>query len=458
MNAVETNKLTRAFGSLVAVDELTLTIPEGTVFGFLGPNGAGKTTTVRMLSALIAPTRGTATVAGHRLGENNEAIRQSIGILTETPGLYDRLSAWQNLMFFAQLYDLSAERAASQVERYLRMLELWERRDEKVGGFSKGMRQKLAVARALLHDPQVIFLDEPTSGLDPEAARVVLDFIKALRAEGRTIFLTTHNLPEADELCDLIGVFRVQLLRLGTPAQLRAGMFGSGSQVQVVGDAAHWLETVRTLPFVQDATASESTVAKKYHYRIHARRHNNSGSFSCKQASHCWLGAGNSSIAPFAVYGKGLSLKTSDRCTQCTLTIAHTRRRPRSVVDSIRFQETVSNPKWVNWQLGCKQEGKVRESEERAEEEKAGDGKTSARGFAAFDEVRGAGTRADHQSHERASGYGEASQSAACGGSREVAHESLAGGRLEPGGRDQGSQALQPARARRLVDCRRSWT
>src|SRR5579863_1324403 len=229
MNAIETNKLTRSFGSLVAVDELTLTIAEGTVFGFLGPNGAGKTTTVRLLSALIAPTRGSAAVAGYRLGEQNEAIRRSVGILTETPGLYDRLSAWQNLVFFAELYDLPAERASAQVERYLRLLELWERRGDKVGGFSKGMKQKLAIARALLHEPKVIFLDEPTAGLDPEASRVVRDFIKQLRTEGRTIFLTTHNLPEADELCDLIGVFRTKLLRLGAPAQLRAGMFGSGT-------------------------------------------------------------------------------------------------------------------------------------------------------------------------------------------------------------------------------------
>src|SRR5579885_1009555 len=261
MNAIETNHLTRAFGSLLAVDDLTLAIPEGTVFGFLGPNGAGKTTTVRLLSALIAPTRGSAAVAGYRLGEQNEAIRQSVGILTETPGLYDRLSAWQNLMFFAELYDLTAERAASQIERYLHLLDLWERRDDKVGGFSKGMRQKLAIARALLHEPQIIFLDEPTSGLDPEAARVVRDFIKALRTEGRTIFLTTHNLPEADELCDQIGVFRSRLLRLGTPTQLRAGLFGAGTQVRVVGDAARWLETVRALSFVQEATAAESTLS-----------------------------------------------------------------------------------------------------------------------------------------------------------------------------------------------------
>ncbi|HEY7832495.1 MAG TPA: ABC transporter ATP-binding protein [Ktedonobacterales bacterium] len=261
MNAIETNQLTRTFGSLVAVDGLTLAIPEGTVFGFLGPNGAGKTTTVRMLSALIAPTRGSAVVAGYHLGKDNEAIRQAIGILTETPGLYDRLSAWQNLVFFAELYDLPAKRAAAQVERYLRLLDLWERRGDKVGGFSKGMRQKLAIARALLHEPKVIFFDEPTAGLDPEAARVVLDFIKTLRAEGRTIFLTTHNLPEADELCDLIGIFRSRLLHLGSPAQLRSSLFGTGTQVRVDGDAARWLATVRALPFVQDATASGSMLS-----------------------------------------------------------------------------------------------------------------------------------------------------------------------------------------------------
>src|SRR5260370_39270182 len=253
MNTIETHKLTRKFGNLVAVDNLTLSIPEGTVFGFLGPNGAGKTTTVRMLTALIAPTSGTANVIGHELGIGNQSIRRSVGILTETPGLYDRLSAEQNLIFFARLYDVPAQRAQEQAERYLRMLELWERRSDRVGGFSKGMRQKLAIARALLHEPRVIFLDEPTAGLHPEPARTVRDFIKELRSEGRTIFLTTHNLPEADELCDLIGVFRAQLLRLGTPAQLRAGMFGSGTQVQVVGDAAHWLETVRALSLVADA-------------------------------------------------------------------------------------------------------------------------------------------------------------------------------------------------------------
>ncbi|MBO0783558.1 MAG: ABC transporter ATP-binding protein [Ktedonobacteraceae bacterium] len=153
MNAIETQQLTRTFGSRVAVDSLTLAIPESTVFGFLGPNGAGKTTTVRMLSALIAPSNGRAMVNGYELGANDGLIRQSVGILTEVPGLYDRLTALQNLVFFARLYGLSSHRATQQAERYLRMLDLWERRDERVGGFSKGMRQKLAIVRALLHEP-----------------------------------------------------------------------------------------------------------------------------------------------------------------------------------------------------------------------------------------------------------------------------------------------------------------
>jgi len=257
MNTIETHKLTRKFGNLVAVDNLTLSIPEGTVFGFLGPNGAGKTTTVRMLTALIAPTSGTANVIGHELGIGNQSIRRSVGILTETPGLYDRLSAEQNLIFFARLYDVPAQRAQEQAERYLRMLELWERRSDRVGGFSKGMRQKLAIARALLHEPRVIFLDEPTAGLDPEAARTVRDFIKELRSEGRTIFLTTHNLPEADELCDLIGVFRTQLLRVDTPVNLRTGLFGRGTQVRVVGDASGWATTARSLSFVRQVTSQD---------------------------------------------------------------------------------------------------------------------------------------------------------------------------------------------------------
>ena len=260
-NAIEINGLTRIFGKRTAVEDLTLTIPVGTVCGFLGPNGAGKTTTVRMLTALIAPSSGSALVAGYTLGKADEQIRRVTGILTETPGLYERLTAVENLVFFARLYGLSAQRANQQAEHYLRMLDLWERRDERVSSFSKGMRQKVAIARALLHEPQIVFLDEPTAGLDPEAARVVLDFIKVLRNEGRTIFLTTHNLPEADEVCDLIGMFRTRLLRVDTPHNLRVSLFGNGTQVRVVGAAAAWVQVVQTLGFVHDVSAYDSTLS-----------------------------------------------------------------------------------------------------------------------------------------------------------------------------------------------------
>jgi len=188
---------------IVAVDSLSLSVKEGEAFGFLGPNGAGKTTTVRMLTGLIAPTRGRASVNGLELGKENRAIRKCVGILTESPGMYERLSAEKNLSIFASLYDV--EDVPGQARKFLQMLGLWGRRQDPVGSFSKGMRQKLAIARALLHDPKVLFMDEPTSGLDPEAAKMVRDFIESLKARGRTIFICTHNLDEADRLCDRIG-------------------------------------------------------------------------------------------------------------------------------------------------------------------------------------------------------------------------------------------------------------
>ncbi|TME25957.1 MAG: ABC transporter ATP-binding protein, partial [Chloroflexi bacterium] len=203
MKAVlRTEKLTKRFGDLVAVNAIDLEVGEGEVFGFLGPNGAGKTTTLRLLCALIAPTSGTAEVAGYRLGRDDLKIRASVGILTEQPGLYERQSAWENLVFFATLYGLSPAEARSQAERYLRLMSLWERRAEAVATFSRGMKQKMAIARAALHEPRVLFLDEPTTGLDPDAAKTVREFIVQLRGEGRTVFLCTHNLDEADRLCD----------------------------------------------------------------------------------------------------------------------------------------------------------------------------------------------------------------------------------------------------------------
>jgi ABC-2 type transport system ATP-binding protein len=261
---VRTEALTKQFpggkGSLgvTAVEGLSLEVREGEVFGFLGPNGAGKTTTVRMLTALIAPTAGRAWVNGHEVGPENMAVRRSVGLLTETPGLYERMSAERNLQLYASLYEV--ENPAAQVEKYLRLLELWDRRDEPVGGFSKGMKQKLAIARALVHEPRTLFLDEPTSGLDPEAAKIVRDFIVQLKATGRTIFLCTHNLDEADRLCDRVAVFKTHLIQVDTPANLRLALSPAGRTVvfHLVNPAEALAEAARGLPFVHEAQLQDS--------------------------------------------------------------------------------------------------------------------------------------------------------------------------------------------------------
>jgi ABC-2 type transport system ATP-binding protein len=213
---IKSENLSKKFATTLAVDSLNLDVHEGEVFGFLGPNGAGKTTTVRMLTSLIGPTSGTALVNGFRLGEQDTEIRRTVGILTETPGMYDNLSAEFNLEIYANLYEVNDPKG--QVEKYLRMLGLWDRRQDEAGTFSKGMKQKLAIARSLLHEPRILFLDEPTAALDPEASHLVRDFIAELSKEGRTIFLCTHNLDEADRLCDRIAVFKTRLLVLDTPA------------------------------------------------------------------------------------------------------------------------------------------------------------------------------------------------------------------------------------------------
>ncbi len=230
---------------LKAVDALTIEVNEGEVFGFLGPNGAGKTTTVRMLTSLIRPTSGSARVAGFKVGEDDLEIRRNVGLLTESPGMYERLSAEKNLRIFAELYDVPD--VTKSVNKYLSLFGLWERRGDSVGSYSKGMRQKLAVARALLHEPKVLFFDEPTTGLDPEAARIVRDFILEFKKEGRTIFMTTHNLNEAEKLCDRVGIFKQSLLALDSPANLRQKMFGRKVVFHLSGVNPQWATLVDEL-------------------------------------------------------------------------------------------------------------------------------------------------------------------------------------------------------------------
>ncbi len=257
---IETKGLTKVFeikkgADITAVQDLTLSVPEGEVFGFLGPNGAGKTTTVRMLTSLIGPTSGQAWVNGFQVGVNDQEIRRSVGILTESPGMYERLSASMNLEIYANLYDV--DDVTGQVEKYLHMLGLWSRRDDPAGSFSKGMRQKLAIARALLHEPRVLFLDEPTSGLDPEAARLVRSFIEQLRGQGRTIFICTHNLNEADRLCDRIGIFKSHLIEVDTPENLREKLYGRKVVFHLRELDPVWVEGVKSLSGVKDVQVVE---------------------------------------------------------------------------------------------------------------------------------------------------------------------------------------------------------
>jgi len=258
---IRTEKLTKRFGAITAVDGLDLEVREGEVFGFLGPNGAGKTTTLRLLCALIAPTSGTAEVAGHRLGVDDPEIRASVGILTEQPGLYERQSAVENLVFFATLYGLDRTTAAKQAEHFLKLMGLWERRGEAVATFSRGMKQKMAIARAALHEPRILFLDEPTTGLDPDAAKTVREFIVALRGEGRTVFLCTHNLDEADRLCDRIAFFRRSIIRIDTPDKLRAELYGRATEIRLVpSPRPEDLERVRGVEGVREAWLENGSI------------------------------------------------------------------------------------------------------------------------------------------------------------------------------------------------------
>jgi ABC-2 type transport system ATP-binding protein len=224
--ALVVNELTKRFGRRTAFSEVSFEVAQGEVFGFLGPNGAGKTTTVRALGTLIAPTSGSATVAGIPLSpENGVEIRRRISVMPESPGLYLRLTVTENLEFFAGLYGL--HQAGARIKDAIAAVNLSDRAADLCGGLSKGLRQRVGLARALLSDPEIMFLDEPTSGLDPVAAREVHDLITGLRRKGVTIFLTTHRLDEAEKLCDRVAILNTTLRTVGRPAELRAQLFQS---------------------------------------------------------------------------------------------------------------------------------------------------------------------------------------------------------------------------------------
>ena len=248
--SIRTTNLTRDFKTVRAVDNLTMEIPSGSVFGFLGPNGAGKTTTLRLLLGLLEPTKGQAEVLGYDTRTQAGYIRQNSGALLEQTGLYERLSAYDNLQFYGRVWHMSSSERMSRIEELLNHLGLWKRRNEIVKTWSRGMKQKLAIARTLLHRPALVFFDEPTAGLDPVAAASLREDITNLAAQdGVTIFLTTHNMAEAEKLCHQVGIIREgKLVAIGSLDQIRtqAGkqqvdIFGRGFTPQV-------LETLRKHP------------------------------------------------------------------------------------------------------------------------------------------------------------------------------------------------------------------
>ncbi|MCV2394935.1 ABC transporter ATP-binding protein [Actinotalea sp. M2MS4P-6] len=224
MDLIVTEGLTRTFGDLVAVDGLSLQVHSGEVFGLLGPNGAGKTTTLRMIAGLIGPTTGTVTVAGERVTDGPkqaQRARRLVGVLPEEVGLYPDLTVAKTLALFARLYHVPPAEAADRIDGLLVRFGLWDRRDAAAATLSKGLKQRLGLARALVHEPPVVLLDEPTANLDPEAATLVRGMLAELRADGRAVVVNTHRLDEAERVCDRVGVLRGRLVAVGTPDHLR---------------------------------------------------------------------------------------------------------------------------------------------------------------------------------------------------------------------------------------------
>ncbi|MDH5267844.1 MAG: ABC transporter ATP-binding protein [Candidatus Bathyarchaeota archaeon] len=262
MSSIETEGLTKRFGSLKAVDQLSFEVGEGEVFGLLGPNGAGKTTTVRVLACLISPSEGSARVGGYDIRRDPMKVRQTVGILTENPSLYERLTAYENMDFFAEAYGLSGlQEKRDRIRELLEFFGLWERRNDKVVTFSKGMKQKLAIARAIVHNPPILFLDEPTAGLDPESAKGIRDLMKRLSAhEKHTILLCTHRLEDAEKLCSRVMIIkRGKSVVVGTPEALRDKIAGQPVlEVRLKKSDQKIVEAVRELEEVREIDVDDS--------------------------------------------------------------------------------------------------------------------------------------------------------------------------------------------------------
>jgi ABC-2 type transport system ATP-binding protein len=247
--------LTKTFGPVTAIQDFSLEIPDGCIFGLLGPNGAGKTTTMRMLSCLIQPTSGKAHIDSYEIGKQGDAqkIRGMIGLLPEVPGLYETLGAYKNLDYYGQLYGISKQQREESIRTTLTNLDLWDRRNEAVGGFSKGMKQKIAIARALIHNPNYIFLDEPTASLDPMAAKIVREYILEMKKQGKTILINTHNLSEAERICDTVALVKNRTVKIGNPKNLARGLFTRTISITMQNIPSTLLKDIESLSLVSQA-------------------------------------------------------------------------------------------------------------------------------------------------------------------------------------------------------------
>lgn len=244
--AIEAVGLTKRYDKLLAVDHVSFTVRHGEIFGFLGPNGAGKTTTVRMLTGVIKPDDGKALISGHNAGSLK--AKQVAGVVPETSNAYSDLSGWDNLMLMAELYGVPPKDARERASRWLELLGLFQRKDSLVKGYSKGMKQRLILSMALISDPQLLFLDEPTSGLDVQSGRIIKDLLRSLNAGGKTIFLTTHDMDEANQLCDRVAIINQgRLAAIDAPERLRVAT-SSLHSVEVSFDSAVPVETLEKLP------------------------------------------------------------------------------------------------------------------------------------------------------------------------------------------------------------------
>jgi ABC-2 type transport system ATP-binding protein len=242
---ITVENLTRKFKDITAVENISFNIDESEIFSFLGPNGAGKTTTIRMLSTLISPDSGKITINGKDTRSHGEYIREITGLLTESPGMYEKISAYDNLKYYSSFYNIPDDRRNKNIEKYLKMFDLWERKDDLAGTYSKGMKQKLALSRALIHEPRILLLDEPTAGLDPESAHMVRNFIDSLKKEKTTVFLCTHNLEEASSLSDRVCIIKKKIIRIATLSELQNGDRGKRVEIVFRDDADKYTKLIK---------------------------------------------------------------------------------------------------------------------------------------------------------------------------------------------------------------------